>query len=122
LTGPAIAQQSRNRAAGDEKDAILAKCRVSIARIWTYGVDGAPLRAGSGFVVRKNRIATNFHVLAGGARAFVEFDYGPAVKVSAVVAADGLEDLAVVEAATGNRPPLVSEMSFDSRRIRCCMP
>jgi len=105
LAGPAVAQQSRNRAAVDEKD-ILARCRVSMVRVVTYGVDGASLRMGSGFLVRKNRIATNFHVLAGGASAFVEFDDGAAAMITAVVAADGSEDLAVVEAATGNRPLL----------------
>jgi S1-C subfamily serine protease len=66
----------------------------------------APLGQGSGFIVAKNRVVTNYHVVAGSASAPIVFDDGLITVVTAVVAGSEPKDLVIVEAETGNRPTL----------------
>jgi tetratricopeptide (TPR) repeat protein len=84
-------------------EAIFAKCEGSVVTIFTFDANRAPLGQGSGFVIAKNRIITNYHVLAGSASASVVFSDGSTVVVKGVVAASAPNDLAIVEAETGRR-------------------
>ncbi|MGD0521111.1 MAG: bifunctional trypsin-like peptidase domain-containing/SEL1-like repeat protein [Terracidiphilus sp.] len=87
-------------------EAIYAQSKGSVVKIVTFDANNAPLAQGSGFVVAKNRVITNYHVLSGSAFASVVFDDGSTVAVKSVVYSMPPEDVATVEAETGNRPPL----------------
>lgn len=85
-------------------DILYAKSRPSFVTIWTFDASRAPLGQGSGFIVAKNRVVTNYHVLVGSSSASIVFDDGSMAPVRAVVAASAPKDLMVVEVETGNRP------------------
>jgi len=61
---------------------------------------------GSGFLVSRDRIATNRHVVEGMKEAYVVFSDGAIKRVSSVVADSIQQDLIILTAETGNRPPL----------------
>jgi S1-C subfamily serine protease len=61
---------------------------------------------GSGFIVGKDKIVTNYHVIAGLSAAVVLFADGLTEPVTGVVAADADQDAAVLNVRTGTRPPL----------------
>ena len=88
-------------------DVLYAKSRPSFVTIWTFDANRAPLAQGSGFIVAPNRVATNYHVLAGSSSASVVFEDGSMSPVKGVVAGSAPKDLVVVEAETGKRPALV---------------
>jgi Flp pilus assembly protein TadD len=79
---------------------------MSVVTILTFDTNRAPLSQGSGFIVSKNRIVTNYHVVAGSSSASVIFNDGSMTSVKAVTAASRPKDLAIFEAETGNRPAL----------------
>jgi serine protease Do len=85
---------------------IYAQSKGSVVKIVTFDANDAPLAQGSGFVVAKNRIITNYHVLSGSTFASVVFEDGSKVPVKSVVYSMPPEDVATVEAETGNRPSL----------------
>jgi len=87
-------------------DMIYAQSKGSVVKIVTFDANNTPLAQGSGFVVAKDRVLTNYHVLSGSAFASVVFDDGSTVVVKSVVYSMPPEDVAIVEAETGNRPPL----------------
>lgn len=78
----------------------------SVVTILTFDSNKAGLAQGSGFVVAKNRIVTNYHVLAGSSSASIIFNDGVVVTANRVVAASEPKDIVVVDAATGDHPPL----------------
>lgn len=61
---------------------------------------------GSGFLVSRDRIATNHHVLEGMKEAYVVFSDGKVKPVSGVVADSVQQDLIILRVETGNRPSL----------------
>jgi tetratricopeptide (TPR) repeat protein len=87
-------------------DAIYAQSKGSVVTILTFDANKAPQAQGSGFVIAKNRVATNYHVLAGSTSAAIIFSDGSMALVKSVIAASLPEDIAVVETDTGNRIPL----------------
>jgi tetratricopeptide (TPR) repeat protein len=87
-------------------EVLYAKCKASVVTILTFDVKRAPLGQGSGFIVAKNRVVTNYHVVAGSTSASIVFDDASIAVVKAVVAGSGPKDLVIVEAETGNRAAL----------------
>ena len=87
-------------------EAIYARSKGSVVTVLTFDANSAPLGQGSGFIVAKNRIVTNYHVLAGSTSASLIFGDGTISVVTAVVAGSAPKDLVIVEAETGNRSPL----------------
>ncbi len=87
-------------------EALFARCEVSVVTILTFDANRAPLSQGSGFIVAKNRVVTNYHVVVGSASASVVSNDGSIAVVTAVVGGSAPKDLVVVEAETGNRTPL----------------
>jgi tetratricopeptide (TPR) repeat protein len=74
--------------------------------ILTYDAKREPLGQGSGFIVAKNQIATNYHVVAGSASASIIFNDGSVSSVTSVVAGSAPKDVVIIEAETGGRLPL----------------
>jgi tetratricopeptide (TPR) repeat protein len=87
-------------------EVLYAKSRPSFVTVWTFDANRAPLGQGSGFIVDKNRVVTNYHVVAGSSSASVVYDDGSMAPVKAIVAGSAPKDLVVVEAETGKRPAL----------------
>lgn len=85
---------------------LYSRCQGSVVTIFTFDAKRAPIGQGSGFVIADNRVVTNYHVVAGSASASVVFNDGSVTIVRAVIAASGPKDLVILEADTGNRPPL----------------
>ena len=98
-----IAAQTK---AGPSPEVLYARCKESVVTILTFDVNRGPVGQGSGFIVAKNRLVTNYHVLAGSASASIIFNDGSIAIVTSVVAASSPKDLAIVEAQTGNRSPV----------------
>ncbi|MFZ0279121.1 MAG: S1C family serine protease [Candidatus Sulfotelmatobacter sp.] len=59
---PIVAQ---NKAVSPSPEVIYSRCKASVVTILTFDKNRAPVSQGSGFIVAKNRILTNYHVLAG---------------------------------------------------------
>jgi tetratricopeptide (TPR) repeat protein len=87
-------------------EVLYAKCKPSVVTILTFDAKRAPLGQGSGFIVAKNRVVTNYHVVGGSTSASIVFDDGSMAVVTAVVAGSEPKDLVIVEVETGNRPAL----------------
>lgn len=100
-----LAAQTKSSSAGPQ--AVYAKCKGSVVTILAFDRNRAPLSQGSGFIVSPDRVATNYHVLAGSTSASIIFNDGSMTFVKAVIAASRPKDLVIVEAETGNRTPLV---------------
>jgi S1-C subfamily serine protease len=63
--------QTRNQLS---PDIIYSRSKASVVTIVTFDAKRTPLAQGSGFVVAKNRVLTNYHVLAGSSSASVLYD------------------------------------------------
>jgi tetratricopeptide (TPR) repeat protein len=87
-------------------EALYAKCKMSVITILTFDANRAPLGQGSGFIVGRNRVVTNYHVVGGSSSASIVFSDGSMTTVSAVVSASVPKDLVVLETETGSRPIL----------------
>lgn len=87
-------------------DALYAQSKGSVVTILTFDTQKSPLSQGSGFVIAKNRVVTNYHVLAGSASASVVFDDGTTTMVGSVIAASLPKDIVIVNVVTGIRIPL----------------
>src|SRR6267154_444879 len=61
---------------------------------------------GSGFLVGRDRIATNHHVVEGMKEAYVLFSDGVVKRVTGVVADSVQQDLIILRVETGKRPSL----------------
>jgi tetratricopeptide (TPR) repeat protein len=85
---------------------IFSRARASVVVIFAASQDGKRQVLGSGFVVGRDRIATNHHVLAGMNKAHVVFSDGDIRSVSGVVADSPQQDLLILAAETGDRSPL----------------
>lgn len=87
-------------------ETIYAKCRDSVVTILTFDSNRAPIGQASGFVVGKNRVVTNYHVVAGSSSASIVFGDGSITSVIAVISASSPKDLVILEAETGKRQAL----------------
>ena len=69
---------------------------------------------GSGFIIAKDKVVTNYHVITGLSAAYVLFADGRTEPVSGVVAADADQDAAILSVLTGTRPalPLGDELNL----------
>jgi S1-C subfamily serine protease/Flp pilus assembly protein TadD len=104
FVSPSISAQTRESLA---PEALYARCKPSVVTILTFDSNRAPLGQGSGFIVGKDRLVTNFHVVAGSSSASIVFDDGSITSVQAVISASAPKDLVVLQAETGKRPALV---------------
>lgn len=96
-------------------DILYARCKDSVVTILTFDVNRGPVSQGSGFIVDKNRVVTNYHVVAGSVSASIIFSDGTISKVTAVDAASAPKDLVILETVTGSRSLSSWEMSCSLR-------
>jgi S1-C subfamily serine protease len=85
---------------------IAARALPSVARLTVRGSDGQPYAQGSGFVIGKNLIVTNVHVIAGAHSVTANYLDGRSEEVFGVVALDGDRDLAILYTDTKSAKPL----------------
>jgi tetratricopeptide (TPR) repeat protein len=78
----------------------------SVVVIITADKNDKPTGQGSGFIVSKDRIVTNHHVLAGAPQALVVYADGKSVVVEGIVADSSSRDIIIISAKTGQRSPL----------------
>lgn len=102
ITLPLAAQTKGNLS----PDVLYAKAKDSVVTILTFDANRAPLGQGSGFIVAKNRVVTNYHVVVGSTSASIVFSDGSIGVIGSVIAGSGPKDLVIVETETGNRPIL----------------
>ncbi len=102
LTLPVLGQNKNNLSS----EVLYTKCEPSVVTILTFDSKRAPLGQGSGFIVARNRVTTNFHVMKDSTSASVIFSDGSISVVTGVIAGSAPKDLIVLEAETGNRPAL----------------
>jgi S1-C subfamily serine protease len=100
-----------NRCAAQDKSpstpaAIYERTHLSVVVIVVCDQDGKPSGQGSGFIVAKDRIATNHHVLRDASSAIVVFADGSTKEAEGIVADSSTKDLAILAVKTGARPPL----------------
>ncbi|MFW8746033.1 trypsin-like peptidase domain-containing protein, partial [Mesorhizobium japonicum] len=82
---------------GDTGTAVLQRAAQSVVRISGTAYACGQNQSGSGFVVARNRIVTNAHVVAGVEHPVVEAPNGQAIE-SRIVYFDSSHDIAVLEA------------------------
>lgn len=79
----------------------------SVVRLTVVDLHGKAIVQGSGFVVGKNMIATNVHVISGAHTVTANFQNGRSEVVKGLVNADVPRDLALIYADTTGVRPLV---------------
>ena len=84
---------------------VFRQTRSSIVLI--VGAGGDEVAQGSGFIIAKNRVVTNYHVIEGLSEAYARFADGHTESVQGVVVADKSQDIAVIEVPTSGRPSLI---------------
>jgi tetratricopeptide (TPR) repeat protein len=87
-------------------ETLYARSKASVVTVLTFDANRAPLGQGSGFIVARNRVVTNYHVVAGSTSASIVFEDGSIAVVTAVIAASAPKDLVIVEVETGSRQQL----------------
>src|SRR5215831_6116017 len=99
---------------GVSPEVLYARAKASVVTVLTFDTNRAPLGQGSGFIVARNRVVTNYHVVAGSTSASIVFEDGSIGVVTAVIAASTPKDLVIVEVETGARPqlPLGNELQL----------
>jgi len=85
---------------------IYEKTHTSVVVIIVLDENSNPLGQGSGFIVRRGRVVTNHHVIAGAASAVVVFADGKAKVADGIAADSDAHDLAILAVETGTRAPL----------------
>ena len=86
--------------------AIYERTHLSIVVIVSADKDAKPIAQGSGFVVSRNRIATNHHVIEEAAAVIIVFADGGTSAVEGIVADSPKKDLTILSVETGTRPAL----------------
>lgn len=102
----ALARQSAKASSDLPPSQIFNRARPSVVVIVADDRNSQREALGSGFVVSRDRIATNHHVLEGMKEAYVVFSDGAIKRISGVVADSVQQDLMILTAETGNRPSL----------------
>ena len=92
-----------------QKASIVARNTLpSVVMLQAQDSEGRPISQGSGFFVRPNVVATNYHVIKDGAAALVKI-IGDAnlYPVEGIVALDETSDLALLKIKSPSRKPLI---------------
>lgn len=110
VTIPVAAQSKGNLS----PDVLYARSKSSVVTIMTFDSHKQALGQGSGFIVAKNRVVTNYHVVAGSASVSVIFSDGLVLPANSIVAASGPRDIAILEVSTAERPflPMGDELQL----------
>jgi len=86
--------------------AIFTRVHSSVVVIFAMDEHGERSVQGSGFIVDKNKVATNHHVVESMTQAYVIFSDGDIKTVTGVVADSAELDLTILSVETGPRPTL----------------
>lgn len=93
---------------GNSSKEIAAKVLPNVVLISVQDTNGLPIAQGSGFFIASNEIVTNYHVLAGGAKASAKIvGQSTQIEIMIVVAADEARDLAILQVSTSNPTSLI---------------
>ena len=85
---------------------IYERAHSSVVVVIVADRNSKPFGQGSGFIVAKNRVVTNHHVVQGARDALVVFEDGTSESVEGVVADSPAHDLTFLVVKTGARSPL----------------
>src|ERR1700740_1652008 len=103
----ADSQHASGKASSDSAPSqIFSRARPSVVVIVADDQNSQREALGSGFLVSRDRIATNHHVVEDMKEAYVVFSDGVVKRVSGVVADSVQQDLIILKVETGNRPSL----------------
>jgi tetratricopeptide (TPR) repeat protein len=102
-TLPVVSAQTQNVTPAN----IFARVHSSVVVIFAMDEKGQRSVQGSGFIVDRNKVATNHHVVQTMTQAYVIFSDGVIITVTGVVADSAEQDLTILAVETGSRPPLV---------------
>jgi len=91
---------------GPSPSAIFVRVHSSVVVIFAMDEHGERSVQGSGFIVDRNKVATNHHVVESMTQAYVIFSDGDIKTVTGVVADSAEQDLTVLSVETGPRPTL----------------
>jgi serine protease Do len=86
--------------------AIYERSHASVVVIVVLDKDLNPTGQGSGFIVQRDRVVTNHHVIEGAAAALVVFADGTSQEAEGISADSAARDLAILVVKTGARAPL----------------
>jgi S1-C subfamily serine protease len=86
--------------------AIYERAHESVVVVIVGDKNSKPISQGSGFIVARNRVATNHHVIKDVASALVVFADGSSELVEGIAADSVARDLAILIVKTGSRPVL----------------
>jgi S1-C subfamily serine protease/Tfp pilus assembly protein PilF len=92
---------------GQTPSTIFRNAKPSVVYIIAGDSNGNPTVQGSGFIIGKDRVVTNHHVLVGTSTAIALFSDGRSSPITTVIADSGPKDLIVVGAETGQRPAVM---------------
>jgi hypothetical protein len=98
LSCQSVLAQTRDLSPAD----IFRRIRPSVVLI--VAEHGSAVAQGSGFIISKDRVATNNHVMKGMTSAEVLFADGRTAVVRGIVTASSTQDIAVLDVSTGSRP------------------
>jgi putative serine protease PepD len=76
---------------------LVARAKRAVVLITTFDADGQPEKQGSGFLLAKDRVATNSHVVETASRIRITSFNGKTVFATSVVAMDKTSDLALLQ-------------------------
>ena len=85
---------------------IYDQTHLSVVVIVSADREAKPTGQGSGFIVAKNRVVTNHHVIEGAGAVVIVFADGGTSEVEGIVADSTARDLTILSADTGTRPAL----------------
>jgi S1-C subfamily serine protease len=97
---------ARAQTSATSPSAIFSRVHSSVVVIFAMDEHGERTVQGSGFIVGKNKVATNHHVVESMSQAYVIFSDGDIKTVTGVVADSAEQDLTILSVETGPRPTL----------------
>jgi S1-C subfamily serine protease/Tfp pilus assembly protein PilF len=98
-----LGSSSARAQGGEPPSTIFRNAKPSVVYIIAGDSNGNPTVQGSGFIIGKNRIVTNHHVLVGTSTALAVFSDGQSSPITTVIADSSTKDLIIVGADTGQR-------------------
>ncbi len=105
---PSVSGQTGQRPSGPQAPGQIAKRAFpSVVLMLMQDATGQPISLGSGFFVRPNIVATNFHVIERATSGQVKIVGNQTkYKIAGIVALDGAHDLALIEVLDVSAPVL----------------
>lgn len=77
---------------------LFQKAKDSVVVVFSLNEEGNPTRFGSGFLIRRgDKVATNYHVIAGAANIKVKLPNGSVIDARSVLAESPKYDLAIID-------------------------